>query len=198
MTDKSDLILSTSATPHVLLVTLNRASKRNALSKDLIAELGAALRHAAVDEDVRCVVLCGSDAFLSAGADIGEMREGGFEAIDNSARRSAWRDNRNVPKPLIAAVEGIASAAATNALLADIVVAGEGAAFAQPEISIGILPGDGATQRLTRVAGKSLAMLMILSDQSISAREVMQAGLVAEVVESDRHRPERSKPRSWW
>lgn len=187
MTEKSDLILSTSPRPHVRLVTLNRTSKRNALSNDLIAELGATLRHAAVDEDVRCVVLCGSDAFFSAGADIKEMQARGFEAIDNFPRRSAWRDVANFPKPLIAAVEGICFGGGHElALLADILIAGEGAVFAQPEINIGILPGDGATQRLARVAGKSLAMLMILSGQSISARIAMQAGLVAEVVESGR------------
>lgn len=187
MTEKPDLIFSTSPRPHVRLVMLNRTSKRNALSNELIVELGATLRRAAVDEDVCCVVLCGSDAFFSAGADIKEMHERGFEAIDNSARRSAWRDIANFPKPLVAAVEGICFGGGHElALLADIVIAGEGALFAQPEINIGILPGDGATQRLTRVAGKSLAMLMILSGQSISARMAMQAGLVAEVVESGR------------
>ncbi|MCK1666152.1 enoyl-CoA hydratase-related protein [Bradyrhizobium sp. 153] len=185
MTGKPDLILSTSPRAHVRVVTLNRTSKRNALSNDLIAQLGANLRQAALNEDVRCVVLCGHEAFFSAGADIKEMQQRGFEAIDNPARRSAWRDIANFPKPLIAAVEGICFGGGHElALLADIAIAGEGAQFAQPEISIGILPGDGATQRLTRVAGKSLAMLMILTGQSISARAAMQAGLVAEVVES--------------
>lgn len=185
MTGKSDLILSTSPRAHLRVVTLNRTSKRNALNNDLIAQLGATLRHAALNEDVRCVVLCGSEAFFSAGADIKEMQQRGFDAIDNPARRSAWRDIANFPKPLIAAVEGICFGGGHElALLADIAIAGEGARFAQPEINIGILPGDGATQRLTRVAGKSLAMLMILTGQSISARAAMQAGLVAEVVES--------------
>lgn len=185
MTGKPDLILSTSPRAHVRVVTLNRTSKRNALSNDLIAQLGASLRQAALNEDVRCVVLCGHEAFFSAGADIKEMQQRGFEAIDNPVRRSAWRDIANFPKPLIAAVEGICFGGGHElALLADIAIAGEGARFAQPEINIGILPGDGATQRLTRVAGKSLAMLMILTGQSISARAAMQAGLVAEVVES--------------
>ncbi|TYO61122.1 2,3-dehydroadipyl-CoA hydratase [Bradyrhizobium hipponense] len=185
MTAKSVSILSTCPRPYVRVLTLNRTSKRNALSNELIAELAAACRNAAFDQDVRCVVLCGSDAFFSAGADIKEMQQRGFEAIDNFPRRSAWREIADFPKPLVAAVEGICFGGGHElAMLADILVAGEGALFAQPEINIGILPGDGATQRLTRVAGKSLAMLMILTGQSISAGAALQAGLIAEVVEN--------------
>lgn len=114
MTGKPDLILSTSPRAHVRVVTLNRTSKRSALSNDLIAQLGASLRHATLNEDVRCVVLCGHEAFFSAGADIKEMQQRGFDAIDNPARRSAWRDIANFPKPLIAAVEEFASVAVTN------------------------------------------------------------------------------------
>jgi enoyl-CoA hydratase len=185
----SDLVVSTSPHPHVQLLTLNRASKRNALSNDLIAELAAACRKAALDDDVHCVVLYGSDTFFSAGADIKEMQQRGFEAIDNGARRSAWRDIATFAKPLVAAVEGICFGGGHElALLADIVIAGEAATFGQPEINIGILPGDGATQRLTRVAGKSLAMLMILTGAPISARMAQQAGLIAEVTETGRAR----------
>lgn len=184
---KPDLIVSTFPRPHVLLLRLNRPSKRNALNNELIAELAAACRKAALDDDVRCAVLCGSDTFFSAGADIKEMQERGFEAIDNTVRRSAWRDIANFPKPLVAAVEGICFGGGHElALLADIIIAGEAAVFGQPEINIGILPGDGATQRLTRVAGKSLAMLMILTGEPIAARTALQAGLVAEVTESGR------------
>jgi enoyl-CoA hydratase len=181
----SDLVVATSSRPHVLLLALNRPSKRNALSNDLIAELAAACRKAALDDHVRCVVLCGSDTLFSAGADIKEMQQRGFEAIDNPTRRSAWRDIANFPKPVVAAVEGICFGGGHElALLADIIVAGETATFGQPEINIGILPGDGATQRLTRVSGKSLAMLMILTGEPISAGTALQAGLVAEVVEA--------------
>ena len=189
MSATSDIVVSTSSRPHVLLLALNRASKRNALSNDLIAELAAACRRAALDDDVRCVVLCGSDTFFSAGADIKEMQQRGFEAIDNPARRSAWRDIASFPKPVVAAVEGICFGGGHElALLADIIVAGETATFGQPEINIGILPGDGATQRLTRVSGKSLAMLMILTGEPVSARTALQAGLVAEVVEAGQAR----------
>ena len=185
MTPTSDLIASTSPRPHVRLLTLSRASKRNALNNALIAELATECRKAALEDEVRCVVICGGDAFFSAGADIKEMQQRGFEAIDNAARRSAWRDIATFSKPLVAAVEGLCFGGGHElALLADIVIAGEGALFGQPEINIGILPGDGATQRLTRVAGKSLAMLMILTGEPIPARTALQAGLVAEVTAS--------------
>jgi enoyl-CoA hydratase len=185
----SDLVLCTSPSPHVRQLVLNRAAKRNALSNGLIAELAGACRSAALDDEVRCVVLCGSDTLFSAGADIKEMQQRGFEAIDNTARRSAWRDIADFPKPVVAAVEGICLGGGHElALLADIIIAGETATFGQPEINIGILPGDGATQRLTRVSGKSLAMLMILTGEPISARAALQAGLVAEVVEAGRAR----------
>ncbi|WP_433994391.1 enoyl-CoA hydratase-related protein [Bradyrhizobium canariense] len=185
MNAPTELVLSTVPSPHVLQLTLNRPSKRNALSNDLIAALAAGLRAAALNSDVRCVVLAGADTFFSAGADIKEMQQRGFEAIDNPARRSAWKDIANFPKPLIAAVEGICFGGGHElAMLADIIVAGETATFGQPEINIGILPGDGATQRLTRASGKSLAMLMILTGEPISARTALQAGLIAQIVDA--------------
>lgn len=190
MDDRSKQVLSHSPFPHVLQLTLNRIAKRNALSNELIAELAGALRGAAQDENIRCVVICGSDGFFSAGADIKEMQQRGFDAIDNPARRSAWRDISGFTKPLIAAVDGVCYGGGHElALLADVIIAGSGATFAQPEINIGILPGDGATQRLTRVAGKSLAMLMILTGEPINAMTALQAGLVAEVVDSGQALP---------
>lgn len=183
MSAPTDLVLRTTPHPHVRQLTLNRAAKRNALSNELIAAVASACRDAALDPDARCLVISGGDTLFSAGADIKEMQERGFDAIDNAARRSAWNDIAGFPKPLIAAVEGICFGGGHElALLADIIVAGETARFGQPEINIGILPGDGATQRLTRVCGKSLAMLMVLTGEPISARHALQAGLVAEVV----------------
>lgn len=185
MNATSDLVVSTSPRLHARLLTLNRASKRNALSNALIAELASQCRKAELEDEVRCVIIYGSDGFFSAGADIKEMQQRGFEAIDNTARRNAWRDVATFSKPLVVAVEGLCFGGGHElALLADIVIAGEGALFGQPEINIGILPGDGATQRLTRVAGKSLAMLMILTGEPIPARTALQAGLVAEVTGS--------------
>jgi enoyl-CoA hydratase len=184
LSDLPELVLRGSPSPHVVQLTLNRISKRNALSNELIAQLAAALRVAALDDSVRCVVICGGDGFFSAGADIKEMQQRGFEAIDNPVRRAAWSDISGFTKPLIAAVDGVCYGGGHElALLADIIIAGAGATFGQPEINIGILPGDGATQRLTRVGGKSLAMLMILTGEPIDAATALRAGLVAEVVE---------------
>lgn len=190
MSDLTRLVIRSAPFPHVAQLTLNRPSKRNALSNELIAELAGALRAAAQDDAVRCIVICGTEGFFSAGADIKEMQQRGFEAIDNRARRNAWRDIADFSKPVIAAVDGICYGGGHElALLADIVIAGAGATFGQPEINIGILPGDGATQRLTRVAGKSLAMLMILTGEPISADAALRSGLVAEVVEAGQALP---------
>ncbi len=184
MSESDELILRSEPAPHVRQLRINRPRKRNALSNAVIAELAAAFGQAAGDEAVRCVVLCGGPDFFSAGADIQEMRERGFAAIDNDARNEAWARIAGFPKPLIAAVEGIAYGGGHElALLADFIIAGRTAKFAQPEISIGILPGDGGTQRLTRVAGKALAMMMMLTGEPIDALTALGAGLIAEIVE---------------
>lgn len=180
----TSLIISERPSAHVLTLTLNRPDKRNALSNALILELASQLSDAAADMDTRCVLLCGNDSVFSAGADIKEMQERGFAAIDNDNRRQAWGRIASFPKPLIAAIEGIAFGGGHElALLADIVIAARDARFAQPEINIGILPGDGATQRLARIAGKSLTMLMVLTGQPIDAVTAWHAGLVAELTE---------------
>ncbi len=177
-------VLRATAAPHVLQLTLNRPDKRNALSNALILDLADALDEAATDRAVRCVVLRGGERVFSAGADISEMRARGFAAIDNDPRRRAWDRITRFGKPLVAAVEGYAYGGGHELmLLADVVVAARDARFAQPEISIGILPGDGATQRIARVAGKSLTMLMVLTGEPITAETALRAGLVAELTE---------------
>ena len=171
----------------VVVATLNRPKQLNALSGALLNELGQAMLAAAEDESVRCVVLAGNERVFSAGADIKEMTAAGIAAIDNAARQEAWRRIERFPKPLVAAVAGYCLGGGHElAMLADIVVAGEDARFGQPEINLGILPGDGATQRLTRAVGKSLAMKLILTGEPIDARTAFAAGLVAEVVPTAR------------
>lgn len=168
--------------PFILRIRLNRPRQRNALNNQLIARLAARLADAASDDSVRCVVLCGQATFFSAGADLKEMLARGFEAIANAERCAAWNTISAFPKPLIAAVEGYAFGGGHElVMLADIVVAGATATFAQPEINIGILPGDGATQRLTRVVGKPLAMRMVLTGEPITAATALAAGIVSEL-----------------
>lgn len=169
---------------HVLLLALNRPAQRNALDNATIVGLGAALRAASSDPSVRCAIITGGDRFFAAGADVVEMEARGFEAIDNPKRRAAWRAIERFPKPLIAAVEGYAFGGGHElVMLADIVVAGRSTRFGQPEINLGILPGDGATQRLVRVVGKPMAMRMILTGSPIDAETARAAGLVSDLVE---------------
>lgn len=183
MPESTNLIVLTRPAPGVVLLTLNRPAQRNALSGELLEQVAAALAGAREDAELRCVVVTGNERAFSAGADIKEMLADGFTAIDNPARQAAWRTIERFPKPVIAAVRGLCLGGGLEfAMLADIIIAAESAVFGQPEITIGILPGDGATQRLTRVVGKSLAMKMILSGQPIDGREAQRAGLAAEAL----------------
>lgn len=170
----------------VALVRLNRPEKRNALNAALLSELAEALFLSEQDNEIGCVVLTGSESVFSAGADISEMRESGFAAIDNAARTRSWSRIEETRLPIVAAVRGTCFGGGHElALLADVVIASEDARFGQPEIKLGILPGDGATQRLTRQVGKSLAMKMILGGDPITAAEALRAGLVAEIAPGD-------------
>ena len=171
------------AAPGVTLITLNRPAKMNALNIALTCELADALTAARDDAGVRCVVLAGNERSFSAGADIADQQTYGTEAVFGRKRLDAWDRIQNFPKPLVAAVNGYALGGGNElAMLADIIIAGDTARFGQPEINIGILPGDGATQRLVRAVGKSAAMKMILSGEMIDAEQAKQMGLVAEVV----------------
>ncbi|MEY9590876.1 enoyl-CoA hydratase [Bradyrhizobium yuanmingense] len=169
--------------PGVVLLRLNRPKQRNALSAALLGQLADALRAARSDEAVRCVVLTGDEGGFSAGADIKEMQQHGFEALSDPARQHAWDSIAAFPKPLIAAVRGVCLGGGLElAMLADILLVAEGSVLAQPEITIGIMPGDGATQRLTRSIGKSLAMQMVLTGEPISAERALAAGLASEML----------------
>ncbi len=179
----ADTILSTTPRPGVLLITLNRPEKLNALTVSMLEVLAETLGRAGADKAVRCVVLAGDERAFCAGTDIGEMLERGLAAIESPRRVSAWAAVEGFPKPIVAAVAGFALGAGHElVMLCDIAIAGENARFSQPEINIGILPGDGATQRIPRTAGKSLAMKMILTGEPIDAETALRAGLVAEIV----------------
>jgi enoyl-CoA hydratase len=167
----------------IAVVSLNRPKHLNALSSDLMAELVDALQAFDADPEVHCVVVCGDERAFAAGADIGEMATA--TAVEMYVNRSvdAWDAIRAVRTPLVAAVSGFCLGGGCElAMACDVVVASDTAVFGQPETGLGLIPGAGGTQRLTRAVGKALAMDIILSGRRLSAREALDAGLVARVV----------------
>lgn len=167
----------------VALIRMNRPEVKNALNLAVRQHLIAQFTALGSNPQVCCIVLTGGDEVFMAGADIGDMVELG--SVDMMLRNShlLWQAISSCPKPLIAAVNGYAWGGGCElAMHADIIVAGEGASFCQPEIKVGIMPGAGGTQRLTRAVGKYQAMKMVLTGQPVSAREALAMGLVSEVV----------------
>jgi enoyl-CoA hydratase len=172
--------------PGVVRVTLNRPEARNALRTRTLAEIAAELDAATADDDIRAAVITGGLAFFAAGADLREMAPLGPVDVLTHERQRHWRAIAAFPKPLIAAVNGYALGGGCElALCADIVVAGTNAQFGQPEINLGMIPGAGGTQRLARVAGKPLAMLMVLTGTPVDAKSALAAGLAVEVDEPE-------------
>ena len=166
----------------VLLLTLNRPQARNALNNALLTQIAEALESARSDSSIGAVVITGNDKFFAAGADLQEMAEKDLAATLNDARPALWARIDAFTKPLIAAVNGYALGAGCElALLCDVVVAGDNASFGLPEITLGLMPGAGGTQRLIRCVGKSLATQMVLSGRAISAQRAQQAGLVSDI-----------------
>jgi enoyl-CoA hydratase len=186
MTESTKLVATEPVNAGVLLLRLDRPRQRNALSGDLLRQVAAILIAAETDPTIHCVVVTGDEHAFSAGADIKEMQRNGFHAISNYARQSAWNAIAHFSKPMIAAVRGLCLGGGLEfAMLADIIIAADDAKFGQPEITIGIIPGDGATQRLTRVIGKSLAMKMVLTGEPVTASELLERGLVAEILRAE-------------
>jgi enoyl-CoA hydratase/carnithine racemase len=163
----------------VALARLNRPDARNAMSADLMNELLVLVEGWDADPEVRCIVIAGSDEVFAAGGDIRAMQERGpTEAIDLPSA-AFWPRMAAVRTPLVAAVSGFALGGGCElALLCDLIVASESAELGQPEITLGILPGGGGTQRLARVLGKQRAMDLVLTGRRISAAEGHQLGLV--------------------
>ncbi|MFW2830417.1 enoyl-CoA hydratase-related protein [Sphingomonas sp. ID0503] len=181
--DRPEILKSERVSEHVLVLTLNRPEKRNALATDLLGCVADALDAAALDPSVRAVVVTGSDRFFAAGADINEMASRQTAGALADPRPAIWTRIRNFGKPLIAAVEGWSLGAGNELVMCcDLVVAGEGAKFGQPETNLGIIPGAGGTAILPRLVGRSRAMMMCLLGEPITAAEALQAGLIAAVV----------------
>jgi enoyl-CoA hydratase/carnithine racemase len=166
----------------VALCRLHRPEARNALSPELMEELATKVERFDADPEVRCVVIAGSDEVFAAGADVGALRERTFEESLRHPAAAFWRRLAACRTPLIAAVSGFALGGGCElALLCDLIVASETAEFGQPEITLGIIPGGGGTQRLARVIGKQRAMEMVLTGRRVDAGEAARLGIVNEV-----------------
>ncbi|RMF70956.1 MAG: enoyl-CoA hydratase [Alphaproteobacteria bacterium] len=173
--------------PPVAIVTLDRPQALNALCDQLMDELTDALRTLDADDEVGAIVLTGSKKAFAAGADIKEMADKSFLDVfmEDYITRN-WEELTRVRKPTIAAVAGYALGGGCEvAMMCDIIIAADNAKFGQPEITIGVIPAAGGTQRLTRAVGKSLAMEMVLTGRQLTAEEALQFGLVSRVVPVD-------------
>jgi len=165
------------------VVLLNRPQQLNALSDELMDELVGTLEELDRDEAIRAIVVGGNERAFAAGADIGELSQASAIDLYYQRRVERWDAIRGLWTPLVAAVSGFCLGGGCElALSCDLIVASETAQFGQPETGLGIIPGAGGTQRLTRAVGKALAMDVILSGRRLSAREALAAGLVARVV----------------
>lgn len=170
------------------VLTLNRPKALNALNNELIAELAQAARQFDLDPEISVIVITGNEKAFAAGADIGSMAEWGFSDVyNNDYLGGAWQDLRRLRKPVIAAVAGYALGGGCElAMQCDLIIAAENARFGQPEIKLGVIPGYGGTQRLTRAVGKAKAMDLVLTARLIKAQEADALGLVSRVVPTEK------------
>jgi enoyl-CoA hydratase len=177
-----DLVLVERDDP-IAVVLLNRPKQLNALSDEVMEALVRALRELDSDEAIRCIVVGGSERAFAAGADIEQLARASPIEMYYQRRVDRWDEIRALWTPLIAAVSGFCLGGGCElAMACDLIVASETAKFGQPETGLGLIPGAGGTQRLTRAAGKALAMDVILSGRFLSADEALRAGLAARVV----------------
>lgn len=169
------------------LIRLNRPKALNALNQALLSELMHALETFDTDASIGAIVIAGDERAFAAGADIKEMADASAVQMLQSDRISVFDRLSRVKKPVIAAVSGWCLGGGNElAMACDMIVASETAKFGQPEINIGVIPGAGGTQRLTRAVGKAIAMEMVLNNRTLSAAEALQYGLVNRVVPVER------------
>jgi enoyl-CoA hydratase len=167
----------------VSVVLMNRPKALNALSSELMEAVVSALEELDADDAIRCIVLGGNERAFAAGADVSELAAATPIELYENRRIDRWDAIRALRTPLVAAVSGYCLGGGCElAMACDLIVASETAQFGQPEINLGVLPGAGGTQRLTRAVGKAVAMDVILSGRFLSADEALRAGLVARVV----------------
>lgn len=175
-------IIKTEAHDKVGLVLINRPKAMNALNATVMDELATALEEFDSNPDIGAMVLAGDERAFAAGADIKEMADSSSVDMLKADRISSWDRIRNIKKPVIAAVSGWCLGGGHElAMGCDLIVASETAIFGQPEINLGVMPGAGGTQRLTRAVGKALAMEMVLNNRNLSAEEALRYGLVNRV-----------------
>lgn len=186
MNQSTDEVLLERLSPAIAIVRLNRPRVKNALNLSVRQEMAAIFRSFAEEQGLRCVILTGSRENFAAGADIKDMSE--IDAIEMYLRHTErlWGAISECPVPVIAAVNGFALGGGMElAMHADIIIAGRGASFGQPEAKVGIMPGAGGTQRLVRIVGKFRAMRLCLTGERISAQEAYEMGLISKLVEDD-------------
>jgi enoyl-CoA hydratase len=177
------IVLLEKPAPHVGLVRFNRPEVRNALNTEVRKLIHGYFLELGSDPDIRCVILAGNEKVFAAGADIQEQATRDVVGALNAYMSRALQD---CPKPVIAAINGFALGGGCElALQCDILIAGSNAKFGQPELKLGLIPGGGGTQRLTRIIGKHNALYMMLTGNFLDAQTALRMGLVSEVVEGD-------------
>lgn len=179
--------LLTSIDGNIATITLNRPDALNAFNNELMNELTAALDSFEEDAEVRCIIITGSEKAFAAGADIKEMQPRDYmDVYKDDFITKNWERVTRCRKPVIAAVAGYALGGGCElAMMCDFIIAAENAKFGQPEITLGVSPGAGGTQRLTRFVGKSKAMEMCLTGRMMTAEEAERSGLVSRVVPTE-------------
>jgi enoyl-CoA hydratase len=179
----TDSVIVTETHNRAGLIRINRPKQRNALNGAVMAQLVEAAEAFDADPTIGALVITGDEAAFAAGADIAEMKDATTVEMMTNGRIELWDRLKRVKKPIIAAVSGWCLGGGNElAMACDLIVASETATFGQPEINLGVIPGAGGTQRLTRAVGKSVAMEMVLNGRFLSAKEALHYGLVCRVV----------------
>lgn len=180
--------------PHIALIELNRPKELNALNLQLMGELRDSLKELDQIDDVRVIIITGNKNAFAAGADIKQMAGKGTIDMWKTDQFSTWDQINKTKKPIIAAVSGFALGGGCElAMTCDMIIASETAQFGQPEIKIGVMPGAGGTQRLTKVLGKARAMEMVLTGKFIDAEEALKYGLINKIVPVELYLQEATK-----
>ena len=180
------IIVNPQAEKYVALIQLNRPKELNALNLQLMGELRDALKELDNNDEVRAIIITGNEKAFAAGADIKQMADKTAIDMMNVDQFSTWDQIKKTKKPIIAAVSGFALGGGCELMMhCDMIVASESARIGQPEIKIGVMPGAGGTQRLTRAVGKALAMELVLTGKFITADEALRAGLINKVVPNE-------------